>query len=92
MIIKNEICPLTNEECGNIQACKYSMGRFRVPVCFPNRQEKINQVYKEELKAREEILERGKFATTGNNYKKELDLNYKDAVIDRQVKRKMGAC
>ena len=88
MIIKNEMCPLTNEECGNIQACKYSMGRFRVPVCFPNRQEKVDQVYKEELRAREEILKRGKFATTGNNYKKELDLNYKDAVIDKQVKRK----
>lgn len=84
MIIKNEMCPLTNEECGNIQACKYSMGRFRVPVCFPNRQEKVEQVHREELKTREEILKRGKFTTTGNNYKKELDLNYKDAVIDIQ--------
>ena len=56
MIIKDEMCPLTNEECENIQACKYSIGRFGINVCSPYRKKKTEQVHKQELEARKQIL------------------------------------
>lgn len=83
----DDFCGLIKANCRNKQACIYSMGRFGVPVCFPDRQEKTDKIHKEELKARNEILKNGEYST-GNNYIKELDLNYKDAVIDKQAQRK----
>ncbi len=86
MIVKCEKCILTSIDCNRISSCKYMLHRFGVLECEPIGYKKtlVNAIHEKELKEREELLT----VNSGDNYNKKLDLNYKDAVIDRQAKGK----
>ena len=90
LIIKSEKCLLSESECSHVNTCKYTLHRFGVLDCEPVavKKQKIEAKHQKELQDREELLKSLDMVKSGNNYNKKIDLTYKDAVIDKQAKRK----
>ena len=89
MIIKSQKCLVTDKECNHVNTCRYMFHRFRVYECEPTEAKKqvVEAKHKKELQDREELLANRKYHT-GNNYNRKIVLTDKDAVIDKQAKRK----
>ena len=78
------------KECDRVNTCKYTLHRFGVFDCESAtiKKQKIEAKHQKELQDREEMLKNLDKVNSGNNYNKKIDLTYKDAVIDKQAKRK----
>ena len=90
MKTKSQKCLLANMECSHVSTCKYMLHRFGVFDCESAtiKKQKIEAKHQKELQDREELLKSLDMVKSGNNYNKKIDLTYKDAVIDKQVKGK----
>ena len=90
MKTKSQKCLLANMECSHVSTCKYMLHRFGVFDCESAtiKKQKIEAKHQKELQDREELLKSLDMVKSGNNYNKKIDLTYKDAVIDKQNKRK----
>ena len=90
MKTKSQKCLLANMECSHVSTCKYMLHRFGVFDCESAtiKKQKIEAKHQKELQDREELLKSLDMVKSGNNYNKKIDLTYKDAVIDKQAKRK----
>ena len=90
MKTKSQKCLLANMECSHVSTCKYMLHRFGVFDCESAtiKKQKIEAKHQKELQDREELLKNLDKVNSGNNYNKKIDLTYKDAVIDKQAKRK----
>ncbi len=90
MKTKSQKCLLANIECSHVSTCKYMLHRFGVFDCESAtiKKQKIEAKHQKELQDREELLKSLDMVKSGNNYNKKIDLTYKDAVIDKQAKRK----
>ena len=90
MKTKSQKCLLANMECSHVSTCKYMLHRFGVFDCESAtiKKQKIEAKHQKELQDREELLKSLDMVKSGNNYNRKIDLTYKDAVIDKQAKRK----
>ena len=90
MKTKSQKCLLANMECSHVSTCKYMLHRFGVFDCESAtiKKQKIEAKHQKELQDREELLKSLDMVKSGNNYNKKIDLTYKDAVIDKQAKKK----
>ena len=90
MIIKYQKCLVSNVECSHVNTCRYTLERFGVYDCNPVEIKKqvINVKHQQELQERKELLAKLGDIKSGDNYNRKIDLTYKDAVIDKQAKRK----
>ena len=90
MIIKSQKCLVSNVECSHVNTCRYTLERFGVFDCEPmeSKKQAINAKHQYELKERKELLKSLDMVNSGNNYNRKIDLTYRDAVIDKQAKRK----
>ena len=79
-----------DKECSHVNTCKYMLHRFGVFDCEPAAAKKqvVEAKHQKELQDRKELLESLDMVKPGDNYNKKIDLTYKDAVIDKQAKRK----
>ena len=90
MKTKSQKCLLANMECSHVSTCKYMLHRFGVFDCESAtiKKQKIEAKHQKELQDREELLKSLDMVKSGNNYNKKIDLTYKDAMIEKQAKRK----
>ena len=86
----NSVCPYAEEiECSRVNSCNYMINRFGIMDCTPDKIKKeiVDKVHKAELKEREELLKSDNYHT-GENYNKDIDLTYKDTIINPEEERK----
>ena len=90
LIIKGEKCLVSNIECSHVNTCRYTLDRFGVLDCemVEIKKQVINVKHQRELQERKELLAKLGDIKSGDNYNRKIDLTYKDAVIDKQAKRK----
>ena len=90
LIIKSEKCLVSDSECSHVNTCRYTLHRFGVYDCNPVeiKKQAINAKHQHELQERKELLAKLGDIKSGDNYNRKLDLTYRDAVIDKQAKRK----
>lgn len=90
MTIKSQKCLVSDKECSRVSTCKYTLHRFGVFDCEPAtiKKQKIETKHQKELQDREEMLKNLDKVNSGNNYNRKIDLTYKDAVINKQAKKK----
>lgn len=84
------MCDIKNKPCNQINTCQYTQNRFGVYDCTPieEKQKIVNAKHKVEMQERKGKLAKLDKVVSGDNYYKEIDLSYKEAVIDVQAERK----
>ena len=90
MTIKSQKCLALDKECSHVNTCRYTLERFGVFDCesMESKKQAINAKHQQELQDRKELLESLDMVKSGDNYNRKIDLDYKDAVIDKQAKGK----
>ena len=90
MKINSQKCLVSDAECSHVNTCRYTLDRFGVYDCEHAgvKKQEIEAKHQKELQDREELLKSLDMVKSGNNYNRKIDLTYKDAVIDKQAKRK----